>query len=253
MNKPVIAVWFSCGAASAVALYLTIKKYSADHYIRAVNQPIYEEHHDNRRFARDVAAWCDIEIEEIRSSKFPSQCCQEVWAKRKFMSSPFGAPCTQELKKICRQEWEVKNKVDYHVFGFTADEKARHDRFTLTERSNVLPVLIEAEYSKQDCFDFIRKAGLKLPKMYYLGFPNANCIGCVKAASPTYWNHVRKHFPDIFRERAEQSREIGCKLVKVQGKRIYLDQLNPELIGRKMPSMPDCGLFCEEWEREEYQ
>lgn len=203
MDKPVIAVWFSCGAASAVALYLTIKKYSADHLIRAVNQPIDEEHPDNRRFCDDVANWCNIEIEEIRSSKYPSQSCREVWQKRKFMSSPFGAPCTQELKKNCRQEWEVNNKVDYHVLGFTAEEKARHDRFILTEKSNVLPVLIDADYSKQDCFDFIRKHNIKLPKMYYLGFPNANCIGCVKAASPTYWNKVRQVFPGIFQERAE--------------------------------------------------
>ena len=60
------------------------------------------------------------------------------------MSGVSGAPCTLELKKHARQDWEKDNKVDWHVLGFTAEEEARHKRFTLTERSNVLPVLIDA-------------------------------------------------------------------------------------------------------------
>ena len=77
------------------------------------------------------------------------------------------------------------------------------------------------------------------------GYPNANCIGCVKASSPTYWNHVRKMHPKVFNDRAEQSRELGCKLVRVKGKRIYLDELDPKAKGRPMKNMDfECGIFC---------
>jgi len=240
-----IAVWFSCGAASAAALKLTVDKYGVEN-VRAVNNPIIEEHHDNLRFAKDVSEWVGIEIEHATNDKYDQPSVVEVFDKRKGMAFPHGAPCTVELKKGARQQWEKKNHVDWHVLGFTVDERNRHERFIKTERDNVLPVLIDANMTKNDCADMIRMAGIKLPEIYSHGFPNANCIGCVKATSPTYWNLVRQEFPDVFDERAEQSRKLGARLVRVKNERIFLDELDPRAKGRPLKTMPDCGLFCEE-------
>jgi len=240
-----IAVWFSCGAASAVALKLTVDKYGVEN-VRAVNNPVKEEHSDNLRFLKDVSDWVGIEIEQVKNKNFPGASVVEVFNKRKGMSFPMGAPCTVELKKRARQQWEAENPVDYHVLGFTLDEKRRHERFILTERNNVLPILIDANMTKDDCFRFLAYAGIKLPKIYEHGFPNANCIGCVKATSPTYWNLVRREFPEVFEERSQQSRKLGSKLVRVKSERIFLDELDPNAKGRPMKTMPDCGIFCEE-------
>ena len=240
-----IAVWFSCGAASAAALKLTVEKYGADN-VRAVNNPIVEEHHDNLRFAEDVAKWVGIEVEYATNSKYDEPSVVKVFEKRKGMSFPHGAPCTVELKKGARQQWEKENHVDWHVLGFTVEEQNRHDRFVDTERSNVLPVLIDAGMTKVDCADMIRRAGIQLPAIYSHGFPNANCIGCVKATSPTYWNLVRSEFPEVFEQRAKQSRDLGARLVRVKNERIFLDELDPNAKGRPLKTMPDCGLFCEE-------
>lgn len=240
-----IAVWFSCGAASAAALKLTVDKYGADN-VYAVNNPVIEEHHDNKRFAEDVAKWVGIDIQYAVNSKYPLASVVDVFDRRKGMAFPHGAPCTVELKKRARQEWEESHQVDWHVLGFTVDERSRHDRFVLTERDNVLPILIDANMTKNDCADMIRAAGIKLPEIYGRGFPNANCIGCVKATSPTYWNLVRREFPEVFDQRAEQSRRLGARLVRVKNERIFLDELNPKAKGRPLKTMPDCGLFCEE-------
>ena len=244
-NGDKIAVWFSCGAASAAALKLTVEKHGKDS-VRAINNPIVEEHSDNRRFADDVAEWAGVNVEYATNSKYPLASVVDVFNRRKGMSFPHGAPCTVELKKRARQEWEKHNSVDWHVLGFTSDERSRHDRFVLTERENVLPILIDANMTKDDCADMIRAAGIKLPAIYGHGFPNANCIGCVKATSPTYWNLVRQEFPDVFNERAEQSRRLGARLVRVKNQRIFLDELDPSARGRPIKAMPDCGLFCEE-------
>ena len=240
-----IAVWFSCGAASAAALKLTVDKYGVDN-VYAVNNPVIEEHHDNRRFAEDVANWVGIDIQYAINSKYPLASVVDVFDRRKGMAFPHGAPCTVELKKRARQEWEQSNPVDWHVLGFTVDESNRHDRFVMTERDNVLPILIDANMTKNNCADMIRAAGIKLPEIYGRGFPNANCIGCVKATSPTYWNLVRQEFPEVFDQRAEQSRRLGAKLVRVKNERIFLDELDPKVKGRPLKTMPDCGLFCEE-------
>ena len=240
-----IAVWFSCGAASAAALKLTVDKYGADN-VYAVNNPVIEEHHDNKRFAEDVAKWVGIDIQYAVNSKYPLASVVDVFDRRKGMAFPHGAPCTVELKKRARQEWEESHLVDWHVLGFTVDERNRHDRFVMTERDNVLPILIDANMTKNDCADMIRAASIKLPEIYGRGFPNANCIGCVKATSPTYWNLVRREFPEVFDQRAEQSRRLGARLVRVKNERIFLDELDHKAKGRPLKTMPDCGLFCEE-------
>ncbi len=247
MRDKKIAVWFSCGAASAVAAKLIVEKYASTNTVHLLNNPVKEEHEDNQRFLKDCEKWIGHPIETVINPKYADCSAVTVWNKRKYMGGVAGAPCTLELKKEARYHWEKTNKADWHVLGFTYDEKKRHDNFIVSERDNVIPILIEEKLTKQDCFDIIQKAGIKPPAVYELGYPNANCVGCVKATSPTYWNHVRKTFPDIFEERAKQSREIGSKLVRVKGERIYLDELDPNAKGRPMKKMViDCGIFCEE-------
>jgi len=243
-----IVVWFSCGAASAVAAKCAIFEYGHMCNIRVVNTPIAEEHPDNRRFLRDVEKWIGQRIEILTHSKHPESSCVTIWDNAKYMSGTKGAPCTKILKKQARYEWEEKNKVEWMVMGFTVEEKNRYDRFVLTERENTLNILGDWNMSKQDCFNILIQHKIELPLVYHLGLPNANCIGCVKATSPTYWNHVRKMFPEVFKQRAEQSRRLGAKLVRYKGNRIFLDELPPDAKGRPMKAlkMPECGIFCEE-------
>jgi len=247
MENKHIAVWFSCGAASAVAAKLTLEKYGHNNKISIVNNPIKEEHEDNQRFLKDVEKWLQHPIVFATRTKYPDQSCIEVWEDRRFMSGPMGAPCTLELKKKARQEWEETNKPDYTVLGFTAEEQKRADRFKLTERDTLLTPLIDEGYDKQWCFNVLVDAGIELPAIYKLGYPNANCIGCVKAGSATYWNLVRETFPDVFDERAKQSREIGAKLAYYKGQRVFLDELPSDAKGRSLKNYDfECGIFCEE-------
>lgn len=242
-----IIVWVSCGAASAVAAKKIVERYGATCNVRLVNNPIKEEDVDNRRFLKEVSKWVGLPMEYASNVNFPNASVVEVWNKRKYMSGTKGAPCTLLLKKEARYQFETRNKIDFHVLGFTLDEKARFDKFILTERPNVIPVLIDEQLTKDDCFDILSEAGIKVPDMYLWNYPNANCPGCVKATSPTYWNHVRKMHPEVFNERAAQSRAIGCRLVRFKSKRIFLDELPKDAIGKPMKTMNiECGVFCEE-------
>jgi|TARA_R110000751_G_scaffold34765_1_gene86087 hypothetical protein len=238
-----IAVWFSCGAASAVAAKTTIAKYPQCR-IKILNNFIAEEEADNRRFLHDVEKWLGVTIEDVRNPTYPNGSCVEVWETRKFMSGVGGAPCTSNLKFNARLKWEAKNPCDWLVMGFTVDEAHRHDSLVEIE-PKLLPVLIDENITKEECFKIVNAAGLKLPSMYEKGYPNANCPGCVKATSPTYWNLVRVQHPEVFAARAEQSRRLGAKLVRVKGERIYLDDLDPKATGRPLKEMKiECGIFC---------
>jgi len=253
-----IAVWFSCGAASAVAAKKTLEKYGDICTVRVVNNPVAEEHPDNQRFLRDVEKWLGTEIETAINPKFPSCSAVDVWAQRKYMGGIAGAPCTLELKKAARQHWEASNPVDWTVLGFTADEQERSDRFQKTERF-VLPVLIEARITKKDCFRILFAAGIEIPEIYKLGYPNANCIGCVKGGLG-YWRAIREDFPTQF-ERVAQAEDKVADLHgenayilrhrsgPLAGKRFRLRELPAGKADRAEP-LPSCGLFCEMAEKE---
>lgn len=240
-----IVVWFSSGAASAVAAKLTLEKYGDTHDVRVVNNPIKEEHADNLRFLKDVEEWLGVEIELAPNPAYPCGSAVQVWEDRQYMGGISGAPCTMILKREARLSWELKNKPSRHVLGFTVEEQARHEQFEETQNREVIPVLIDAGFTKEDCFAYLDAAGIRLPEVYHLGYPNANCLGCVKATSPTYWNHVRVQHPEVFDERAEMSRRLGVRLTRVKGERIFLDELDPKAKGMPLKSMQfECGIFC---------
>lgn len=239
-------VWFSCGAASAVAAKISIDKYGQGVEVVTCDTRA-DEHRDNERFLKDVEQWIGVKIKDLRSSKY--QTCEQVWEDRKYMSGPGGAPCTVELKKVPR--FAYQNPEDIHIFGYTVEERARIARFERDNHDLFLEWPLRDEgLTKQDCFRIIEKAGIKLPEMYLLGYENNNCIGCVKASSPHYWNRVRKTHPDIFQRRADQSRNIGAKLVKYKGDRIFLDELPEEateVVKEDLSCGPQCSPNQTEW------
>jgi len=243
MKKPIIAVWFSCGAASAVAAYLTIQQYQSTHEILIFNTPVGEEHPDNLRFKKDVEKWLGYPIIEAINSDLQSNSAEDIWKERKYMAGVKGAPCTMLLKKEARYQAEVKYNIAWHVLGFTSDEKNRSDRFIKFERENTIPVLINSGMTKKDCFTFLEEQEIILPEIYKV-LDNANCIGCVKSTGIDYWQRIRKHFPDVFDRRAKLSREINCKLIRYKGKRIFLDELPIDAVGRRGHARPECSIFC---------
>ena len=51
-----VVVWFSCGAASAVAAKKSVERWGGYADVRVVNNPVAEEHPDNRRFLEDYGS-----------------------------------------------------------------------------------------------------------------------------------------------------------------------------------------------------
>lgn len=213
-----LLVWFSCGAASAVALKLV----SGCNPIAVYCDLSKDEHPDNERFLRDVEEWTGIKVMKIRSAKYSS--IEEVFDAKQYMSGPQGAPCTVAMKKVPRFAFQRPD--DIHVFGLSADEHRRIEKFEADNHDlNLAWPLRDAGMTKADCLSMVREAGIDLPIKYRKGYANNNCDGCVKATSPDYWNLVRKTTPEVFVRRCEQSRRLGVKLVRYKGQRIFLDEL----------------------------
>jgi hypothetical protein len=225
-----------------VAAKLAFEKYERQRVHLVYCDTLETEHPDNARFMKDVEAWLGVTVERIHSQDF--QNIDEVFEKTRYMAGIGGARCTAEMKKVPRfqyQRWD-----DTHIFGYTAEEQSRMDRF---EQANpelrVDWLLLEHGMTKQRCLEEVESAGIKLPVMYSLGYNHNNCLGCVKATSARYWNMVRRDFPDVFERRARQSREIGCRLTRYKGERIFLDELPPDYLPPEPLEDISCGPDCQ--------
>ena len=236
-----VIAWFSCGAASAVAARLAVHDYG-DLCEVVYCDTMASEHPDNARFFHDVERWLGRSIRVIKSDEYAT--VDDVIERTRYMAGNAGARCTVEMKK--RPRFKMQYPDDVHVFGFSADEVKRVNDFEFNSPDMILDwILLRHGLTKQDCFAELGRAGIALPVMYAKGYKNNNCIGCVKASSARYWNMIRRDFPEIFDKRARQSREIGCRLTRYKGKRIFLDELPPDYLpaddNENISCGPDCG------------
>lgn len=240
MSEPRTVVWFSCGAASACCVKLLADRPNL-HVVYC--DMTADEHEDNMRFMADVEQWAGIRV-ELLQGRYRS--IEDVFAHTRYMSGPSGARCTTEMKKIPRLHYSQPD--DINVFGFTVDEGKRRAAFEKRNPDMVLEwPLFDQKLTKRACMQMIQKAGIRLPEMYSLGFGHNNCIGCVKASSVEYWRLIKHYWPKVFKRRAEQSREIGCRLIRIGGKRLFLDEMPdgpPSLLGVHDGAIscgPECG------------
>lgn len=215
-----------------------------------VNEWIYidisDQHPDSIRFIKD----CEKAVGKIRILKSNEYGCVEdcVRVFGGFKNSQNGfAPCTNWLKKRVRKEWEEQHK-DYdltYVWGFDYKEKNRAER-TVEENPKVeheFP-LIDQNLSKEDVHGlFERMFSFPRPEMYEMGYPNNNCVGCVKGGMG-YWNRIRVDFPEVFESRAKLERDVGYSMLKDQNGPVFLDELDPNRGNMNLEVFPECSVMC---------
>ena len=233
MSKKEVA-WFSGGVSSFIATYLRRDTLDEIFYI-----DIKDQHSDTLRFLHDCEKALGKEIKILRSEH---ESVETVVKKYRFINSPYGAKCTQVLKKKVRQDWEKEQEGEMvYIWGYDGTEQHRADRLkeTMPEYEHIFPLLDE-NLTKEEVHGMLQRLGIKRPAMYEMGYRNNNCIGCVKGGMG-YWNKIRKDFPEVFAERAKLEREIGRSCIKG----VFLDELEPDRGRIEDEVMEECGIMCE--------
>lgn len=236
MNDVITVSWFSAGVSSAVATWLETERVQ-----RIIYTHIDDQHEDTGRFIKDCEAWWGRPVEIIQDElKTVEAACMQ----RQFVNGPGGASCTRMLKRELRKQWESHAQFFNHfryVWGYDKDEQRRADDIldAMPEHEHLFP-LIERGISKEEAHAILQAHGIRRPAMYDLGYPNNNCIGCVKGGKG-YWNKIRVDFPAVFAKRAAMERAIGGSCINGT----YLDELDPEAGRDAGPIVPECGAACE--------
>lgn len=241
MKRNLRVCWLSAGISSFMAGVLAG---DIDEWIYI---DIADQHEDSYRFIADCEKAIGCKVQFLSSLEYKS--VEDAILSAGVIKMPGGfAPCTNWLKKRVRKRWEEEHK-DYnitYVWGFDFKEKARAYRTVEAnpQASHEFP-LIDKCLSKEDVHAlFERMFNFKRPLMYELGYPNNNCIGCVKGGMG-YWNRLRKDFPEVFKERAELERKIGYSILKEKdGTPLFLDELDENRGNMNTEVFPDCSIMC---------
>ena len=236
MIDQITVAWFSAGVSSAVATKLMIEQID-----KIIYQHIDDMEADTMRFVRDCEAWFGKPI-EIRQSPYKS--VENACLGMAYLNGVRGAACTRVLKRRDRQIWESRNRFFCnfrYVWGMDVGESDRAERLceNMREDQHVFP-LIERGLTKTDAHGILSEAGIARPRMYDLGFPNNNCVGCLKGGMG-YWNLIRKVFPEVFASRAALERRVGGSCING----VYLDELDPDAGRDCKIIVPECGAMCE--------
>ena len=252
MIDQITVAWFSAGVSSAVAVKLMVEQIDM-----IVYQHIDDQHEDTLRFVRECEAWFG---KPVTIDQSPLKCVNHACRQLQYINGPKGAACTRLLKRRQRKMWEAEHRFFCnfrYVWGMDADETARAERLQedMREDDHAFP-LIERGLSKADAHGILREAGIARPRMYDMGYPNNNCVGCVKGGMG-YWNKIRVDFPDVFRKRAELERLLGRTCLKRErpdpmrpagpenSVLVYLDELDPDAGRDCVLVLPECGAMCE--------
>lgn len=237
-----VVSWFSCGAASAVATKLML---SESEPVTIAYCRVREEHPDNMRFLKDCEQWFGQKVEILENETYSGSCVNVF--KKNYFRTPSGSPCTRELKRKVRLQFQQPD--DVIVFGYTMEEYDRYNDFI--DRNNEVPVrapLIEHLLTKENVLAMIEREGIELPVMYKLGYEHNNCVGCVKGGMG-YWNKIRVDFPDQFKMYADMERERGYTILKDKEGPLYLHDLDPARGRFADEPKIECGILCEVAER----
>jgi hypothetical protein len=229
-----------------VAAKIAIEKHPTR--VRIVNAFIADEDADNRRFLADCEKWFGVPIVVLRDTTYNASPLA-VWRKVRFIVGQRGAPCSMRLKRdVLAQDYISGDTI---VLGYTADKQdaERLDRYIdANPEKRVWAPLIEAGITKKDCFDRIEAAGLLLPRMYMLGYHNANCPLCPKGGMG-YWNKIRVDFPENYEAVAAIQDVLGPGSYffrnRITGERISLRELDPKAGRFDKEKSFECGAVCE--------
>lgn len=204
-RKPVHVAMFSGGASSAYVAYQMVQAHGVENCILFFTNTLWEDE-DNYRFMEEVADYIGIEVTERIDGRTP----EEVFIDTRFLGNSRLAKCSEELKVkqtiyFLEELRDEQNLEPILYFGIGPHESHRADNLKeFYEHRPLEPVetrfpMIETFREDTDVKGIIEQEwGIKLPRMYELGFSHANCAGrCVRGGFQHY-AQLYKIWPDKY-------------------------------------------------------
>ena len=197
-------VHFSGGLCSFWAAHRVIQKHGAENVVLLFADTCMEDE-DLYRFNADVESYFGIKITVLRDGRTPWDLMEQ---KGMLANSRFPI-CSVILKRELLDKWRKENAdPSTHYFYLGMDWTEGHRMTGVGGKPGMAqifrPFWVNAPlrefplWDKQTMREELAKIGIKLPRLYDMGFPHNNCGGfCVKAGQ-AHFAHLLKQMPERF-------------------------------------------------------
>jgi hypothetical protein len=180
-----VSVQMSGGAASYIAAKLTLEEYGHDG-VALIFADTKIEDGDLYRFLADAESRLNHPVIRIAEGRDP----WTVFFDRRMMGNSRIDPCSDILKRKLLDKWRKENCADdcTLIIGYDATEDHRLQPLKARMAPvNVRAPLLERGIWKEQVYELVTADGLRLPRLYEMGFTHNNCGGfCVKAGHASF-------------------------------------------------------------------
>lgn len=206
MNRKHI-VFYSGGAASYAVARTLCKQYGEENVLLLFTDTMVEDY-DLYRFLEESSYQLGAELIEISDGRDIWDVCFDA----RYLSNSRVAKCSHILKQQVAKEWIFKNyspDTCYLYLGIDWTESHRCASPTKNWRPYAVRYpLCEPPYlSKEDVFSIIRRDGLRIPRLYSLGFAHNNCGGFCFRAGMGHFRRLLDKMPEryMYHEQKEEA------------------------------------------------
>jgi 3'-phosphoadenosine 5'-phosphosulfate sulfotransferase (PAPS reductase)/FAD synthetase len=199
---------FSGGVTSWAAAKRVVEQEGPEGTVLLFSDTLIEDE-DLYRFLEEGAANIGVPLTRIQDGRTP----WEVFRDVRYLGNTRVDPCSRVLKRRLMDQWVKENAPDaVTVVGLAFDEPERIERFQarMAQKGRKVraPLAEKPWISSQMAREWAEREGLRVPRLYKMGFVHNNCGGfCVKAGHGSFAN-LLQHFPERYLEHERKEEEF---------------------------------------------
>ncbi|WP_059170470.1 phosphoadenosine phosphosulfate reductase family protein [Bacillus sp. FJAT-27445] len=182
-------IMYSGGVGSFMAAKLVAKEVPVENIILLFTDTRTEDE-DLYRFVEETSIALGVQLVKLCDGRN----VWEVFKDVRYLGNSRVAPCTRILKQKPARDWVINNFKPDEVILYVGIDWTEIHRLEKIE-TNWKPYTIKAPLceepyiTKEEIYHEILKYGIKIPRLYNMGFAHNNCGGfCVKAGQAHFKN-----------------------------------------------------------------
>ena len=199
-------VSYSGGIGSFCAAHRLLQTASKEDEITLLFCDTLIEDEDLYRFLEEGAKALGLPLVKIADGRTP----WEVFKDKRYQGNSRTAHCSQVLKTELAREWMDNNAINATlVLGIGWQESERLDRARKNWQYPVIAPLCDRPWLRaSDMSEIVKSYGLKIPRLYGMGFPHNNCGGfCVRAGLKQF-QLLKREFPERFEHHKSEQQKL---------------------------------------------
>lgn len=209
-------VMYSGGIGSWAAGMRTVERYG-----RAQTTLLFcdtkMEDEDLYRFLREGAEAIGVPVTVLADGRTP----WEVFRDERFLGNHMVDPCSKILKRELADRWVAAHYAPDACVRLVGMDYCQRERLRLeTLQARCAPYQVDASLFWPPVLDkdaaklLALKHGLRLPRLYDLGFPHNNCGGACVKAGQAQWALLFRTLPERYAYHADQEEQLRQYLGK---------------------------------------